>query len=118
MVRLEGELVDLAIMGVGAGASGAVAGWLKKVLPGVTEDIATVVAGGALYYFGDRIHPMVKKFGAGVLISGIGTFAKGIIPAVEVGEGGEGGGGSSSSSTSDTLASLAEAQANQRAVYS
>jgi len=80
------ELIDLAVMGIGAGAKGTVTGYLSGVLPGVSEDILAIVAGGALYYFGGRLHPLVSKFGAGVLIAGIGQLTKGII----------GGGGSHS----------------------
>ena len=83
----EGELIDLAVMGLGAGASGTVVGFVKDFMPGVSEDIAQIVVGGGLYLFGDRIHPLVRKFGAGVLISGIGGMTKGLIPGI----GGQGG---------------------------
>ena len=110
------EVTDLVVMGIGSGASGAVAGWVKNFMPGVTEDIAVVVAGGLMYLFGGQVHPLVRKFGAGVLINGIGGFTKGIIPAPTPPEGQ--GGSQGSSSSSDTLASLAQAQANRKALYS
>jgi len=50
------------------------------MFPGVSEDMLAVLSGGALYYFGDRIHPIVKKYGTGVLIAGIGSFIKGLVP--------------------------------------
>lgn len=109
----EGELIDLAVMGIGAGSGGAVAGWLKNLMPGVSEDIATIIAGGGLYLFGDRIHPLVRKFGAGMLVQGIGTMTKGVIPGI-------GGGGSPSEGQSNqnqsqvSLKSLAEMEAGRR----
>ena len=108
--------MDLAIMGIGAGAKGAIAGYVQKFVPEIGVDIAGLIAGGALYYFGDRLSPLVRKFGAGVLISAIGQFTsgltKGLLP------GGETQGGSSSHSnpgrtTEDSLIALAQAEASR-----
>ncbi|MDI6905670.1 MAG: hypothetical protein QMD13_09360 [Candidatus Bathyarchaeia archaeon] len=108
------DMIDLAVMGIGAGAKGTVTGWLSKVMPGVSEDIAALIAGGALYWFGDRIHPMVKKFGAGVLIAGIGQLTSGLVP--KLGGGATAGGGGATSTTPITLGRLAEAEAARRLV--
>ena len=108
----EGELLDLAVMGIGAGSSGAVAGFLKNLMPGVTEDIATIIAGGGLYYFGGRFHPLLAKFGAGVLIQGIGAMTKGLIPGIT----GQGGGSNTQTETQNkttTLKSLALMEARR-----
>jgi len=88
------EIMDLLVMGLGAGAKGALAGWVAKIAPALSEDVAAGLAGGLMYYFGDRIHPLVKKFGAGVLIAAIGQYTAGITAALAPApaEGGGGGG--------------------------
>ena len=114
VIKLEGELIDLAVMGVGSGAKGAIAGYVKKFLPDVGVDIAGILAGGALYYFGDRIHPLVRKFGAGVLIGAIGQMTSGWTEGL-IGEG-EGGGSSHSSNpatTENSLNALAQAESGR-----
>jgi len=118
---MEGELMDLLIMGFGAGAKGTIAGYITKFLPDLTEDVASVVAGFLMYKFGGRVHPLVQKFGAGVLIAGIGQFTKGLI---EKFVGGGGGGHRSPRPRSPQVApanqlkALAEMEAGKRAVYS
>ena len=112
--------MDLAVMGIGAGAKGAIAGYLQKFVPEVGVDIAGLIAGGALYYFGGRLHPMVRKFGAGVLIGAIGQFTSTLIPTL-TGQGGGGGSSHSSSpprTTDDTLKALAQAEAGRPARFS
>ena len=107
------EWLDLAVMGVGAGAKGLVTGFIEQFIPGVGTEIGGIIAGGLLYYFGDRVHEMLQKFGAGVLISAIGGYVEGYIG----GMGGGGGGGSSSpeeqKSSPVTLSDLAEAEAGK-----
>lgn len=93
------EIMDLAVMGIGAGASGAITGYLKNMMPGVSEDILAIIAGGGLYLFGGRVHPLVQKVGAGMLIQGIGTMTKGLIPA-------PGGGNQNQSQTQKAPTSL------------
>lgn len=105
------EWLDLAIMGLGAGMVGTVTGYVRNILPSVSEDIGGLIAGGLMYMYGDRIHPYVQVFGAGVLISSIGAITKGIVPAI-------GGGGSNPSnpekgSTSTSLEALAQAEAQK-----
>ena len=119
MVRLEGELIDLAVMGIGSGAKGAVAGWVKKIAPDIGVDIAGILAGGALYYFGARLHPLVRKFGAGVLIGAIGQMTSGMVGGII---GGGGGGSSSHSSnpgrtTGDSLKALAQAESSRPVAF-
>jgi len=112
------EWLDLLIMGAGAGAKGLIVKQVQKFIPEVGAEMAGIISGGLLYYFGDRIHPIVKKFGAGVLISSIGGFVEEMIP-----EGGGGGGGKMSQSPrrqvmANDLKSLAEMEAGRRTVYS
>ena len=107
--------MDLAIMGIGAGAKGAIAGYVKKFVPEVGIDIAGLIAGGALYYFGGRLHPMVRKFGAGVLIGAIGQFTAGLTKGLLPGQG-QGESSSHSSNpgrTEDSLKALAQAESSR-----
>ena len=112
MIKLEGELIDLAVMGVGSGAKGAISGYVKKFLPDVGVDIAGVLAGGALYYFGDRIHPLVRKFGAGVLIGAIGQMTSGWTKGLFPQGGNQGGSSNPPKTTEDSLNALAQAEAS------
>ena len=109
--------MDLAIMGIGSGAKGAIAGYVKKFVPDIGVDMAGLLAGGALYYFGGSIHPLVRKFGAGVLIGSIGQLTSGLTKTLLPGEGQGGGGGSSSPNpgrtTENTLKALAQAEAGR-----
>lgn len=66
-----------AILGAGSGA--AVAALLKKWFPEQTatiadETLATIV-GFLMFYFGDRIHPLVSSFGFGILMASAGAWA-------------------------------------------
>ena len=107
----EGELLDLLIMGIGSGSKGAIAGWLTKFAPELGVDTAGLIAGGGLYLFGARLHPLVRKFGAGVLIGAIGQFTSGLTGGIL------GGGGGTPPATSSPpatdLASLAAAEAGR-----
>jgi hypothetical protein len=73
------EILDLAVMGAGVGTASMVTGYVGKILPGVSEDVGAIVAGGLMYSFGSRVHPMVAKYGAGVLLAGVGGLVKGIM---------------------------------------
>lgn len=75
-------LVTVAAIVAGAGAAGAVQGLVKGVAPTLTPEIAGAVAGGLLYYFGDRVHPLVKAFGVGVLAGSLAPLIQKVIPAV------------------------------------
>ncbi|MEM3988653.1 MAG: hypothetical protein QXZ22_08690 [Sulfolobales archaeon] len=72
---MDEELIDLLIMGIGAGLKGTIASYINRFVP--IGEFAGLVAGAGLYYFGDRIHEKVKVFGKGVLIGAIAQlFAK------------------------------------------
>jgi len=111
------DILDLIVMGIGAGAKGTIAGYVSKFVPELGTDIAALIAGGAMYYFGGRIHPLVKKFGTGVLIAGIGQLAGDLLAGLA-------GGGhhhrspQRSPSPQVNLKSLAEAEARKKAVFS
>lgn len=55
-----------AIVG-GAGASALVASQVQKFMPDVGTEIAGAGTGLILYLYGDRIHPLVKYAGIGVI---------------------------------------------------
>jgi len=114
------EWLDLAIMGVGAGAKGLVTGLVGNFLPGVSEDIGALIAGGLLYYLGPRVHPLLRKFGAGVLIGAIGQLSSGwisgLVPGGQAGAGGSSassGGSSASSAQYASLEAMAMAEAQK-----
>ena len=101
MVKIEEELTDLAVMGVGAGLKGAIVGYVKDFLPDVTEQVAALIAGALMWYFGDRLHEYVKAAGAGILISAIGGIVEEKVPSL-----GGGGGGSPAPQTGQQAQSL------------
>lgn len=108
------ELTKVAAIVAGAGTSGAVAGLLKGFLPTIAPDIAGAIVGGALFYFGDRVHPLLKAFGVGVLAGSLkGTIEK-AIPAIGAPPAAQGG-GAVQGTTTDTLAALAQAHASMPA---
>jgi len=76
------EWVDLAVMGVGAGAKATIEDWVTTTFPQVPVEYAGIIAGFLLFKFGDRIHHLVKVAGAGVLIGSIGQLdiIKGLFP--------------------------------------
>jgi len=71
----------LAIV-AGAGLSGTVSGLVKGVVPQIAPDIAGAGAGLLLWYFGDRIHPLVKAFGVGVLAGSLKGMIEKAIPTI------------------------------------
>jgi len=79
---IEGEWVDLAVMGLGAGAKATIEDWVTTQFPQVPVEYAGIIAGFLMYKFGDRVHRMLKVAGAGVLIGSIGQLdlIKGIFP--------------------------------------
>jgi len=75
------ELINLAVMGVGAGVAGEVTEFITSKLPmDIEPKYVTVGAGYLIYKLGHRFHPLVSAFGAGVLISGIAALAQEYLP--------------------------------------
>lgn len=104
--------MDIALMGVGAGAKGAITGLVGKFLPGVSEDIGAIIVGALMYRFGDRLHPMLQKIGVGVLIAGIGQMTSGFIEGLV--PGGSSGGSSGNPGTQYTsVQAMAEAESRK-----
>ena len=103
------EWVDLAVMGVGAGAKATIEDWVTTTFPQVPVEYAGIIAGFLLYKFGDRVHRMLRIAGAGVLIGSIGQLdiIKGFFPTA--GASPTGGGGSPPAQTLGDLARM-EAQ--------
>lgn len=81
------EIVDLGIMGIGAGVRPAIAGVIAKHIPPIAP-WAGLLAGAAIYFLGGRVHPKLRVFGAGVLVSAIGELLAPFVPK----PGGGGGG--------------------------
>jgi len=75
-------LVTVAAIVAGAGASGAVSGLVRNFVPQIAPDIAGAIVGGALYYFGDRVHPLLKAFGVGVLAGSLKGMIEKAIPPI------------------------------------
>jgi len=109
-------LMQVAAIIAGAGTSGAVAGLVKGFVPQIAPDIAAAVVGGLLYYFGERVHPLLKAYGVGVLAGGLkGTIEKAIPP---IGGGAPPPTTQGSSGGGDVLAMLAQAQAGVPTIQS
>lgn len=105
------EMAKVLAIVAGAGTSGAVSGALKGVLPQVAPDIVGAGAGLLLYLFGDRVHPLVKAYGVGVLAGSLkGTIEKAIptiLPAAAPPT-------TTTSSTGNAAVAMAEAYAAQQ----
>ena len=71
---------DLGLVVAGSGGAGALAAVVKSWLPEQTEGMAdetvAAVAGGLLWYFGDRLHDRLVPFGFGVLLEGVGGMSQ------------------------------------------
>jgi len=70
---------DLILAVVGAGASAAlvtvIKSWLPEQTAGMEDDTIAAIAGFLLFYYGDRIHPMLVPFGLGAFLSGVGAWS-------------------------------------------
>ena len=108
---IEGEWVDLAVMGLGAGAKATIEDWVTTQFPQVPVEYAGIIAGFLLYKFGDRVHRMLRIAGAGVLIGSIGQLdiIKGLFPPA-------GASPTGSSPQAQTLGDLARMASQQRVV--
>jgi len=106
------EWLDLAVMGVGAGAKATIEDWVATTFPQIPTEYAGIIAGFLLFKFGERIHHLVRVAGAGVLIGSIGQLdiVKGIFekPA--------GASPTGSSPQAQTLGDLARMASQQRVV--
>jgi len=78
MVRVVEEAVkmpvlDLVVMATGVALADRIGDWLNTYI-GIGVDYAKLGAGLVMTWQGYRLHPMVTKFGQGVLIESIGDF--------------------------------------------
>ena len=70
---------DLIAAVVGAGASGAlvevIRSWLPAQTEGMGDEAVAAIAGFLLFYYGDRLHPILVPFGFGAFLSGVGAWS-------------------------------------------
>lgn len=79
------------LLGVGAGASGVLGGYVQKYAPQIPNNYAEAAAGLALVMFGGKIAPEAKVIGKGVMIKVIGDFVEqNVMPKVLSGSTGAG----------------------------
>jgi len=72
-------IADLIAMILGAGTKHMVARLLGRFLP---PEWAGLLVGVGLYWFGDRVHPLVKTYGTGMLVASAGQLLAGFVPAL------------------------------------
>lgn len=70
------NLAEIGLLSAGVAFSETVANQLTRFIPQLGTDVAKIVAGLALNYLGNRIHPYVSIFGKGVLIEGVAEIIK------------------------------------------
>jgi len=70
---------DLLLCIAGAGSSAAlvevVRSWLPEQTTGQTDEAIAAIAGFLMFYYGDRVHPMLVPFGLGAFLSGVGAWS-------------------------------------------
>ena len=82
---------DLIAAVAGAGSVAAIVEVLRSWLPTQTEGMAdetvAAVGGFLLFYYGDKVHPLLVPFGFGAFLSGVGAwsseFTAGILLALK-----------------------------------
>ncbi len=83
---------DTLLLGVGAGASGVLGGYVQKYAPQIPNNYAEAAAAAALVMFGGRLHPKLKVVGKGVMIKVIGDFVEtNVMPRMLSGQAGASG---------------------------
>lgn len=75
--------MGLAATVLGAGSGTMVISLVRKWLPEqtgtITDEALATIVGFVMFYFGDRIHPLVQSFGFGLLMSAVGAWASGFV---------------------------------------
>lgn len=70
---------DLVICIIGAGSTAAlvevVKSWLPEQTAGMADEVIAAIAGFLLFYFGDRLHPLLTPFGLGAFLAGVGAWS-------------------------------------------
>jgi len=80
------DSIDLVMLIVGAGASGAITevvkSWLPEQTAGMEDETIAAVVGFILFYWGDRIHKRLVPFGLGVFLSGVGAWSSSYVEGI------------------------------------
>jgi len=88
-MRAVSDTSGLVVTMLGAGASASVASLIKSWFPEQTKTIAdetlAAIAGFVMFYWGDRIHPLVSSFGFGVLIASVGSWSSEFVSGILAG---------------------------------
>lgn len=95
--KARASIVDeTSLIAAVAGAGGVAAvvevvrSWFPSQTEGVADETVAAIGGFILFYYGERIHPLLVPFGFGAFLSGIGAwsseFVEGIILALKKAE--------------------------------
>ncbi|MEM2534049.1 MAG: hypothetical protein QXK12_08525 [Candidatus Nezhaarchaeales archaeon] len=77
------EWKDVLVAGIGAALKGTIEGYINRFFPALSG-WSGLIAGALLYMYGDRVHKMLKVFGAGVLIAAVGQLFSRFVPTFGV----------------------------------
>jgi len=70
---------DLIVCVAGAGSGAAilevVRSWLPEQTTGVEDETLLAIIGFVLFFWGEKIHPLLVPFGFGAFLSGIGAWS-------------------------------------------
>ena len=74
----DGTALALVVAGSAGAASvlEVVRSWLPEQTTGITDEVLSIIAGGLIWYFGERLHERLVPFGFGVLVYGAGGWAE------------------------------------------
>lgn len=72
----DGTDVILAVVGAGSGAALAevVKSWFPEQTEEMTDETIALVAGFAIFYWGDRVHARLPAFGFGIFLAAVGAW--------------------------------------------
>ena len=67
----------LAIAGAGASAAlvEIVRSWLPEQTEGMADETLAAAIGFLMFYFGDRLHPLLVPFGFGAFLASVGAWS-------------------------------------------
>jgi hypothetical protein len=78
---MEGEWIDLVIMGIAAALKDWINAQLSKFLAALGE-WGALVLGIILYWKGGELHEKLKVFGSGLIVASVGQLARRYIPGI------------------------------------
>jgi hypothetical protein len=71
-----GDGTDMALVVGGAAGAEAVLevvrSWFPEQTADISDEVLAIIAGGAMWYFGDRLHERLVPVGFGVVVTGAG----------------------------------------------